>query len=52
MKQAILTHFPHLNLSVVAMVIFLAVFLGWCLWTFAPKRKGHFDQMSNLPLED
>jgi cbb3-type cytochrome oxidase subunit 3 len=51
-KAALLSQFPHLNLTVVAMLIFLATFLGWIAWTYRRSRKAHFDDLSHLPLED
>ncbi len=52
MKQAIVSLFPHLSLTVVGMLLFLAVFLGWGAWAFSARRKAHFDALSKLPLED
>ncbi len=52
MRAALLAQFPHLNLTVVAMLLFLATFLGWCAWTFHKGRKAHFDEISRMPLED
>lgn len=52
MKAALLAQFPWLNLSLIAMLLFLAVYLGWCTWAFSRKRKPEFDQLSQLPLED
>ena len=52
MKATLLSQFPHLNLTVVAMLIFLVTFLGWCAWTYRQGRKGHFDELSRMPLED
>jgi cbb3-type cytochrome oxidase subunit 3 len=34
------------------MLIFLAVFLGWCAWTLSRKRQADFERASRLPLED
>lgn len=52
MKAYLLAQFPHLDLTLLAMLLFLAVFLGWCTWAFSRKRKPEFDEMSRLPLED
>ena len=52
MKAYLLAQFPHLDLTLLAMLLFLAVFLGWCAWAFSRKRKAHFDELSRLPLED
>lgn len=52
MRTALLAQFPWLNLSLVAMLLFLAVYLGWCAWAFSRKRKAEFETLSRLPLED
>jgi cbb3-type cytochrome oxidase subunit 3 len=36
----------------VAMVLFLAAFLGIVAWTFAPRRRHELDEASRLPLDD
>jgi cbb3-type cytochrome oxidase subunit 3 len=35
----------------VALVIFLSVFVGFCLRVFS-RRRGHYDAMARLPLND
>ncbi|MFN8010923.1 MAG: CcoQ/FixQ family Cbb3-type cytochrome c oxidase assembly chaperone [Holophagaceae bacterium] len=52
MKQAVLSLFPHVGLTVVGMLLFLAVFTGWAAWAFSRKRQAEFDRVSRLPLED
>ncbi len=52
MKQAVLALFPHMGLAIVGMLLFLAVFTGWAVWTFSRKRQADFDRASRLPLED
>ncbi len=52
MKAYLLAQFPHLNLTVLAMLLFLAIFLGWCVYAFGRKRKAQFESLSRLPLED
>ena len=52
MRAALLAQFPHLNWSLLAMLLFLAVYLGWCAWAFSKNRKPEFDRLSQLPLED
>lgn len=52
MRSLLLAQFPHLNLTLVAMLLFLGVFLGWCGWAFSRKRNADFDALSRLPLED
>ncbi len=41
-----------LNLPVISMLIFLAVFVGMLFWVLAKKRKPHYDHMAALPLDD
>lgn len=50
MKQEALSYFPHTELTTVAMLIFLAAFLGVVAFVFISKNKPHFDQMAKLPL--
>ncbi len=52
MKAALLSQFPYLTLTVLAMLLFVAVFGGWCLYAFGRKRKAQFETLSRLPLED
>jgi len=52
LKAALLAQFPHLDLTVVAMLIFMATFLGWCAWTYRRGQKQHFEELSRMPLED
>lgn len=52
MKAALLAQFPHLNLTVLAMLLFAAIFSGWCWYAFGKKRKAQFETLSRLPLED
>ena len=32
--------------------VLLVIFLGIIIWAWSDKRKGEFDHLSNLPLED
>jgi len=32
--------------------IFLAFFIGWALWAYAPHRKDDMDAAARMPLED
>lgn len=52
MRAFLLAQFPHLDLTLLAMLLFLGVYLGWCGWAFSRKRKRNFDELSHLPLED
>lgn len=33
-------------------VFFLAWFIGWTLWAFAPRNKALMDEMARMPLSD
>ncbi len=52
MKQAVLSLFPHVGMTIVGMLLFIAVFSGWAAWAFSRKRRAEFDRASRLPLED
>ena len=41
-----------LDLPVVSMLGFFAVFVGVCIWVSARKRGAHYDRMSQLPLDE
>ena len=41
-----------LDLPVVVMLGFIAVFLGVVVWVMARRRTGHYDEMARLPLDD
>jgi cytochrome c oxidase cbb3-type subunit 4 len=32
--------------------VLLIIFIGIIVWAWSDKRKGEFDHLSNLPLED
>ena len=32
--------------------VFTAVFVELLLWVYAPRRRGHYEKVSHLPLED
>ena len=52
MKSALLSQYPYLSLTVLAMLLFAAIFAGWCWYAFGRKRKARFESLSRLPLED
>jgi len=33
-------------------VVFLALFIGWIAWTYAPRHKAAMDEYARLPLDD
>jgi cbb3-type cytochrome oxidase subunit 3 len=41
-----------LDLPVVVMLAFFAVFLGVVAFVFARRRRGHYDEMARMPLND
>ncbi len=41
-----------LNLPLVVMIGFIAMFLGVLVWVFSRQRAPHFDKMAALPLDD
>lgn len=41
-----------LDLPVVVMLGFIAVFLGVVAWVLTRRRSAHYDEMARLPLED
>jgi cbb3-type cytochrome oxidase subunit 3 len=41
-----------LDLPVVSMIAFIAVFAGVLVWVSAKRRRPHYDRMSQLPLQD
>ena len=41
-----------LDLPVVSMLGFFAVFVGVCIWVSSRKREAHYDRMSQLPLDE
>ena len=41
-----------LDLPVIAMLVFLAIFLGVLVWVLRRTRTPHFERMAALPLDD
>jgi cbb3-type cytochrome oxidase subunit 3 len=33
-------------------VVFLALFIAWIAWAYAPRRKAAMDEYARLPLDD
>jgi len=52
MKQQGLLHFTDINLTVVAMLLFMFAFGVIALWAWTKKNRAHFERMSKLPLDD
>ena len=41
-----------MDLPVLVMLAFMAIFVGVVVWAFSKRRRPHYDRMANLPLED
>lgn len=39
-------------LMAIMTVVFIAVFVMWCFWIYAPQRKAHMESFGRLPLDD
>jgi cbb3-type cytochrome oxidase subunit 3 len=50
-KEA-LTGYPHINLTLVALGIFVGVFFGMLIWIHRKNSKELYQQIANLPLEE
>jgi len=33
-------------------VLFLAVFIGWIVWAYAPRHRAALEECARLPLDD
>jgi cbb3-type cytochrome oxidase subunit 3 len=44
--------FPMPWLTVIAMLLFVAVFVGILLWVFQPERKAIYENISKTPLSE
>jgi cbb3-type cytochrome oxidase subunit 3 len=52
MKQQALALFQHGYLSAFAMILFMAVFIGFIYYAYSRRNKDFFEKMSNLPLNN
>lgn len=52
MKQEGLAYFYDTYLTVLALVIFFVFFLAVIVLTFHKSRKNHYQQISQMPLND
>ena len=50
MKQEALSAFQYGELSSVAMILFMFVFIGFIYFAYNKRSQDFFDQMSKLPL--
>ncbi len=51
MKSEVLTQATNLWPQIFALFIFIAVFVGACLWIFRKNSAKVYDEMANIPLE-
>jgi cbb3-type cytochrome oxidase subunit 3 len=51
MKSVALANFPFVGLTVIALVLFALVFLGFVVWTFRKESSKIYKHAENLPLE-
>jgi cbb3-type cytochrome oxidase subunit 3 len=52
MKQQALSYFTDSYLIVIALFLFLFVFLGYILWVGRKGSKKHYDYLSQLPFRE
>lgn len=51
MKQEALKYFTDTHLTLIAMLIFFATFLGFIIWSMS-VRKAHIQKLAYLPLNE
>jgi hypothetical protein len=51
MKSEALINFPLITLTIIAMVLFLSVFVVAVVWTFRKDSKKLYSKIEALPLE-
>lgn len=52
MKKEYLLNFPHIDVTLVALMIFMGIFIGMLVWIFRKNSTQVYDKLSKLPLED
>ncbi len=52
MKSEVLSRFDIPALPLIALILFVVVFIGYTWWTLKPSRKSYFEDASKLPFED
>lgn len=52
MFKELMTNSSLLDLPVLVMLLFIGVFCGVIAWVYSKKRRGHYQSMSMMPLED
>ena len=52
MKQEVLSHFQNTGLPILALILFVAVFLSIFIWTMKKERNDLFKKTSHLPFDE
>ena len=52
MKQQGLAYFTDTYLTLIAMVIFMLVFVGMVAWTYRRQAKEMYKKMAEMPLQE
>ena len=52
MKQLVLTQFDMPVLTVIALMIFVSIFVGMLFWVFRRNSKGLYETMGNIVFEE
>ena len=52
MMQSVLERSDWLGVALVAMIIFVGLFVAWVAWSFGAARSEYFEMAVHLPLED
>lgn len=51
MKNEILSHFPFISLTILALIIFMLVFICMLFWVHRKESNSLYERLSQLPLE-
>lgn len=52
MKQLVLTQFDMPILTIIALLIFVSIFVGMLCWVFRKKSKGLYETMGNIVFDE
>lgn len=52
MKKEYLLNFPHIDVTLVSLIIFFGIFAGMLVWIYRKNSGPVYDKLSKLPLED
>jgi cbb3-type cytochrome oxidase subunit 3 len=47
-----LSYFQNIGLTIVALVIFIVVFIGLLVWVIRKSGKEYYERMGQVPLDD